>query len=157
MIYRFKEGARLPGDAQKVGERLAALEAAGRLTAEAVVMEARDAASPLHPLFEWDDAKAADRYRVIQAGHVIRCVTVVMERQQPEDSKPIRAFVPVTEGDESRRYVDTVRALGDADMRRQVLSQAHSELGAVARKYRELQELAGVVEAIDRVGELVKA
>jgi hypothetical protein len=156
MIYKFRDGAHLTGDAQKVGERLAALEASGRLTAKAVVQEARSDDSPLHPLFEWDDAKAADKYRIAHAGHVIRCVTVVLDQQQSEEPKTIRAFVPITQGDESRQYVDTVRALSDTEMRRQVLAQAHAELGAVARKYRELKELADVVNAIDRVGELLK-
>lgn len=155
MIYKFKTGTRFRGDPQKIGEQLAALEAAGRLTPEAVVDSARSEDSPLHVLFEWDDAKAADRYRVHQAGHVIRCVTVEME-QQDEPSKVIRAFVPVTEGEDDRHYVDTVRAMGDTGLRAQVLTQAHSELAAVARKYRELEELASVVDAIDRVGELLR-
>lgn len=155
MIYKFKDGSHLRGDAQKVGERLAALEARGRLTPETVVSDAQAKDSPLHPLFEWDDAKAAERYRIQQAGHVIRCVTVETEQQGDDTPKVIRAFVPIAEA-EGPRYVDTVRALGDADMRRQVLARAHAELDSVSRKWRELQELADVVDAIDRVGELLK-
>lgn len=155
MIYKFKDGSHLRGDAQKVGERLAALEARGRLTPETVVSDAQAKDSPLHPLFEWDDAKAAHRYRIGQAGHIIRCLTVEVE-QPDEAAKVIRAFVPVTQGAEDPSYVDTVRAMGDVDLRRQVLARAHAELDSVARKWRELQELASVVEAIDRVGELLK-
>ena len=56
----------------------------------------------------------------------------------------------------ARRRPALVRSDGRSALkrgyRRQVLAQAHTELGAVARKYRELRE---VVSAIDRVGQLL--
>lgn len=155
-VYQFKPGSHLGGNAQTVGEQLAALDTRGRLTPEAVLQEARPDDSPLHAFFEWDDAKAAEKHRLTQAGHLIRSVTVVMEQHDAEPERTIRAFVPITVGqEESRRYVDTIRALSDDELRRQVLAQAHSELGAVARKYRELKELSEVCKAIDKVGELL--
>lgn len=155
MIYQFKDGAHLSGDAQAVGEKLSALEANGKLTPEGVVREAKNIRSVLHPYFEWDDAKAAERWRMDQASHLIRSVTVQVEPQDHEEPRIIRAFVPISGADENRSYVPTLKALGDAEMRRQVLAQAHSELGAVARKYREMQELAEVVQAIEKVGRLL--
>lgn len=156
-IYQFKPGAHLSGDAQSVGERLAALEARGRLTPQAVLQDARKESSVLHSFFEWDDAKAAHAHRINQAGHLIRCVTVQVEEGDGEaqDPKTIRAFVPIEGADEDRSYVPTMKALSDDAMRRQVLAQAHAELGAVARKYRELKELSEVCKAIDKVGALL--
>jgi hypothetical protein len=156
MIYQFKPGSHLAGNAQAVGESLSRLEAAGELTPRTVLADARDEASPLHLFFEWSDAKAAEKYRLEQAGHLIRSVTVVMEPSEAQEPVTVRAFVPVSEGQEQRHYVGTARALGDADLRKQVLGQAYAELGAIARKYRELKELSQVVEAIDHVGELLK-
>lgn len=167
-IFKFKDGAHLKGDAQPVGERLEALrlKRAG-LTPESVLKDATNEASPLHPFFDWDDARAAKRFRLDQAGHLIRCVTVVIEdapeRQAglPAVDAPgsravtVRAFLPVHRPSGERIYESTARALGDVEYRRQVLKQAHSELDAVGRKYRELQELSEVVQAIDRVGELL--
>lgn len=155
MIYQFKQGAHIKGDAQAVGERLAALEAKGKLTAEGVLRDAKSERSVLHPYFEWDDCKAAHKWRVEQAGHLIRSVTVEVEQQEQEEPRSIRAFLPISGDGETKSYVPTLIALGDVEMRRQVLAQAHSELGAVARKYRELKELSDVVQAIDRVGELL--
>jgi hypothetical protein len=156
MIYQFKPGSHLYGEAQPVGERLAQLEANGRLTPADVLGDARSEQSPLHPHFEWDDSTAAQKYRLAQAGHLIRCVTVVVDEVPNEEPRIIRAFVPISdERDEERRYVQTVRALADPELRHQVLRQAYAELGAVARKYRELKELSDVVQAIDRVGELL--
>lgn len=156
-IFKFKEGAHLKGDAQPVGERLSALEARGKLTPEGVLHDARNIRSVLHPFFEWDDTKAAHKWRIDQASHLIRSVTVTLEPQELEPERTIRAFVPISAGDDSRSYVGTVRALGDVEMRKQVLAQAHSELGAVARKYRELKELSEVVQAIDNVGKLLES
>lgn len=158
MIFQFKPGAHIKGDAQAIGERLSALEAKGRLTPEAVVQDAKKPTSVLHSQFEWDDAQAARKWRLEQASYLIRSVTVVVEQQeQEEEARVIRAFVPISGADENRSYVPTMKALGDVEMRRQVLAQAHSELGAVARKYRELQELSGVLQALDRVGELLQS
>lgn len=157
MIYQFKPGSHLTGDAQAVGERLASLEAKGKLTPEAVVADARAKRSALHPFFEWDDAKAAEQHRLAQAGHLIRCVTVVVEQADSQQQTTVRAFVPITGENNNRQYVDTVRALSDTELRKQVLQQAYAELGAVARKYRELKELSEVVHAIDRVGELLQS
>lgn len=159
-IYRFKDGAHLKGDAQAIGERLDSIRArpAG-LTPEAVVEDARPQASPLHAQFEWDDAKAAERFRLGQAGHLIRCVTVVMDTQasRPAESQvTVRAFVPVLRTDGAAVYESTATALSDGDYRRQVLERAHHELVAVTRKHRELEELAEVVSAIERVGQLLE-
>lgn len=168
MIYTFKPGSHIKADAQAVGERLDVIRARGELTAAAVVADARSATSVLHPLFEWDDRKAAHKYRLDQAGHIIRCVTVVVEEPEPAQGSVVgaepaakatvvRAFLPVERQDGRRVFEATTTVLSDAEYRRQVLEQAHSELGAVARKYRELRELAEVVGAIERVGKLLSA
>jgi hypothetical protein len=154
MIYQFKEGAHLKGDAQAVGERLEAIRSKAGLTPDAVVADAAEPKSVLHPLFDWNDTTAAHKWRLEQASYIIRSVTVTTEQDEPEE-RQFRAFVPVTV-DGHRSYEATMTALADEDMRKQVLSQAYGELGAVARKYRELKELTEVVGAIDRVGELLK-
>ncbi|WCM88820.1 hypothetical protein [Acidovorax sp. NCPPB 3576] len=152
-VYQFKAGAHISGDAQAVGERLDQIRSkANGLTPESVVADAAQPSSVLHPHFEWDDSKAAERYRLDQAGHLIRSVTVVFE--EPEASAPprtVRAFLPVETGTGERVYESSVRAMNDGEMRAQVLKRAHAELSAVSRKWRELQELAGVFEALDQV------
>lgn len=158
MIYTFKPGSHLKGDAQPVGERLDALRKKKTgLTPAAVVADAKRPDSALHPFFEWDDSKAATKYRLEQAGHLIRCVTVTMdEPTQERVPTTFRAFLPVDrKADGESVFESTAEALSDADYRRQILGRAYSELGAVARKYRELKELTEVVTAIDRVGELL--
>jgi hypothetical protein len=50
----------------------------GSLRASAVLEDSRPEDAPLHPAFEWDDAAAAEQYRLDQARSLIRSVTVVM-------------------------------------------------------------------------------
>lgn len=73
-----------------------------------VLNEAKPASSPLHPFFEWDDAKAGHNYRIVQARHLIRSVEIIRDDGQTEklihvpnvlgghlegDYKPISAVV----------------------------------------------------------------
>lgn len=57
--------------------RVNSLETArGEITPRAVVEDARAKSSPLHALFEWNNGKAADAYRLAQAREVIGSVTI---------------------------------------------------------------------------------
>jgi hypothetical protein len=56
--------------------RLRVIDPEGYLNPASVVRAARDDASPLHQYFNWDDGDAADRYRLFQAGVLIRRVRV---------------------------------------------------------------------------------
>ena len=152
MVYKWKAGSHMPKglDAQRIGEHLERLRAEEEgLTPERVVDDARHEDSPTHPYFQWDDAVAAERYRIVQAGHLLRVVVVEVEGA---DEKPTttRAFVVVSEGEETV-YTSTELAMRDDVLRAQVLARAKAELRAIARKYAELEELRDVFEAIDRV------
>lgn len=167
-VFQFRDGAHYSGNAQAVGERLESLRAkANGLTPELVVKDARNIRSVLHPYFEWDDEAAAEQHRITQARDLIRAVqvrfmdvppqterqisiaTVVPAQAQP---RPMRAFVAIQREDGARAYESTERAMADENLRKQVVARAHSELDSVSRKYRELNELADVFQALDQVG-----
>jgi hypothetical protein len=65
VLYRFVPGSSMTGDAQKVGEALAEIASrhGGQLTEQAILGAAKDPSSPLHGYFEWDDKKAAAKWR----------------------------------------------------------------------------------------------
>lgn len=69
------------------------------LTGEAVVAAAAPPTNPLHPYFEWDDARAAHRFRIRQAQGLIRAVSVIKG-----DEPPRRIYVNVTDAAGVRRY-----------------------------------------------------
>lgn len=148
----------LPGrlDPELVAGRLHAIEQdSGLLTAQSVVDDARMPDSLLHPIFEWRDDVAAEKYRVIQAEALIRVFVV----REDDDSAPVRRWVNVRRempgGGVARGYVSVHEAMGDEDLRAQVLADARREADAFRRKYGHLRELAeaidGVMRALDEV------
>lgn len=149
VIYGWRPGSRVNLDAQKAGEALASLEQAsnGPLEPGMVVAAARDAASVLHPHFEWDDAKAADVHRTAQARELIRSLTVDISRSNLVET-PVRAFVNVEAADR-QGYVSTAVAMSQVDLRRQVVAKAWAELEAWRQRHAELVELARIFTIID--------
>lgn len=150
MIYQWKGGSHLLIDAQAAGEELERIRVRqnGRIESEDVVREARDEASPLHPAFDWNDATAAEKYRVEQAKYLIRSIEIVIDKSG-EEQIPIRAFVSVKR-DEDRSYTSTIHALADPELRAQVVQQAFNELEAWRKRHAELTEFARVFAEIDQ-------
>lgn len=150
MIYQWKPGTHHKLDAQAAGEELERIRTwhNGRLEAVAVVEASRDPGAPLHTAFEWDNAKAADQWRLDQAGTMIRHIAVVIEKPDGEQGS-IRAFVSVRR-DEDRSYTSVAHALSDDELRAQVLQQAWRELEAWRHRYAELVELGKVFSLIDQ-------
>jgi hypothetical protein len=150
MIYQWKQGSRVEADAQLVGDELERIRVHqnGRLESEDVVREARDDASPLHPIFDWDNEIAGEKWRIEQAKYLIRSIDVVIERSD-EEAVPIRAFVSVKR-DEDRSYTSTVDALADPVLRAQVVEQAFRELEAWRKRHAELIEFARIFAEIDQ-------
>lgn len=148
--YAWRPGSRVSLDAEKAGRELENIRTTngGELTPPDVLERARSANSSLHTHFEWDDSVAAEQHRLTQAGELIRSITVDVSRSNVEPAKHVRAFVSV-ERETGRSYTSTLHAMGDRELRRQVLEAAWRELLAVRQKYAGLEELARVFAAID--------
>lgn len=141
--YAWVQGSKMSGDPNVVGEVCARLEREGRLSASELVNESRAEDSPLHGMFEWDDAIAAEKYREVQASKIIRSIVVKVENAP----MPFKAFSSVA----PKEYVSTQNALSKSDTRAILLKSAKRELEAFRRKYSVLEELAEVFTAIDAV------
>jgi|DewCreStandDraft_4_1066084.scaffolds.fasta_scaffold49690_1 hypothetical protein len=150
MIYRFRDGFHLNGDPQVVGETLEDIRRKhdGRLRPEAVVKAAREPNSALHGYFEWNDAKAARKYRLQQADYLIRAVVVCPE-ESDRPFEPVRAFVCIEESPGSRVFTHVCEAMRSETLREQVLRRARAELADWRRRYARLAEFAALFEAID--------
>lgn len=146
MVYKFRQGARIKTDAQIAGAELERLEADGNLTAKALVDASRPADAPLHKEFEWDDSKAAESYREMQARHIINSIEIVRE-----EATPVRAFFNLERTEAQYHHVDLI--MRKEETRKKLLMNALAELKAFERKYSQLKELAAVFEAIDNFGE----
>lgn len=141
-------------DAQVVGEAVSALaeEHGGVCPTAAIVDAAREPASPLHRLFEWDDFVAAEGYRREQARHHIRELRIVEAGDDGEQH--LQAFVHVVrfDGDQPREgYRLTRLIVRDSNEYQQVLDEALAGLRAWQRRYAHLQDLEEVFAAIGNV------
>ena len=152
MVYQWKPDSRHSSvPAQVVGEELDKISSRdGKIEASVVVKEAKPKRSALHPLFEWDDKKAAHQHRLEQARSVVR--SVVVNAPDEVHTETVRAFVSVASGKpNSSVYVPMSSAFSEPLTREQVLRNALAELQAWKDRYRTYQELAVVFAAIDDV------
>jgi len=130
----FDDGADLPVSAQEAGEELDRIRNRyGTLQPAAVVDESRPDEAPLHPVFEWDDEQAAERYREHQAASLIKRVKVVVE---PTDDDDEPAATPVRAVRDNTDYEPL--PVDDYDPLRFELSEA---LGAVVQAHRMVEIL----------------
>jgi hypothetical protein len=168
MVFCFKSGFRPQGRStpQDVGSRLEAIrqQADGVLDAVDVVVDARDQHSPLHPYFEWDDRKASHKFRVEQARHLIKAVTVVVPDSEIE--KP--AFTAAAKSVSGSRSVSKTHCCEQDDARPKFiradkapvfampvksradqLKDAYRDLRKIRQRYAQLDELGPLMRAID--------
>lgn len=153
--YKWKYPMNVP--AQQAGEYLAELEnEKGTLTPELILNESRDENAVLHSCFEWDDEKAAEGYRLYQAGRILRNITVVIERENTPPQN-IRAFVNVSDNSkhETGKFISLNVAMQNDDYRAQILKNALYELQTFKNKYSAYAELGKVFAAIENFAELV--
>lgn len=143
MTYQWKVPGIMPVDAQTAGNELQRIyERDGVIEPETVVAESQTPSAPLHSCFEWDDEKAAHKYRITQAQTIIRSIVVAEEAKQPET----RAFVSV-----EREYHPVSIVIRNPEKRDVLLQNALNELRWFERKYNTLQELSNVFAAIKEV------
>ena len=139
-------------DPQVVAEEILAL--GDNPKAKEVLEMARDPNKLTHKLIEWDDAKAAEKYRLDQAGRIISDLHIVEvglnDKEQPQKiSVPLRMFYHL-EGEEGYRPITKI--IQDEDLHKKLLMTAYSELKSFTVKYSNLTELSPVFEAIREIG-----
>lgn len=142
----------------------------GKLTAPAVVDEARPEESVLHEDFEWRDEIAAEKYRQQQARQMIGAVRIVWEEKSP----PVRAYVnvrlveqdalnaadamhpaeePAAKEPPARCYMPLEEVLEQPQLRTQMLEDARRDAQNYKQKYSTLASLASIMQAIDQTFE----
>jgi hypothetical protein len=146
LVYKWKN-YKYSVPAEVVGKHFQKLEKKeGALTSQNVLESARSEKSPIHSLFEWDDTKAAEQYRLKQAAQLICNLTVEIETED----KPIecRAYMDVSEA-KVGSFINVQSAFQSEESRDVVLKRALNELSAFKTKYKNLLELQDVFDVID--------
>lgn len=148
--YAWKRN--MPVRADVIGKEFERIEAEqGAVTDRAFLDASRDESAPGHKLFEWDDAKAAENYRLVQSRNIINNLTVTLTMPETGEKKTTVAFVNVNPVRNGGRYVSIPVALENEDARNTILSKAYAELESFKRKYETLAELADIISAINNV------
>lgn len=120
----------------------------GLLRPVQVVEAARDEASPLHGQFTWDDAKAAEEYRLWQARELIATFWVV---DSPSNERVRLLLSLASDRPEKHGYRFSADVLANPEQRSEWLLMALSELQSWKKTYAALTELRPVFAAITRV------
>ncbi len=151
MIYQWKIPGVYPVSADAAGKEIEGCKnEEGFITPEAVIARAKVANSAIHGCFEWDDKIAASRYRLHQAGELIRNIVTVSVSDSDAGKLAVRAFVNI-KGSSERGYKSITAVVNDPKEYRYLLICAKRELEAFSRKYESLAELGGVMSAIREV------
>ena len=142
MEYAWKQSPSLfhKMDPQKVGEEIGEAP-----TPESVLEKAKDPKTALHGCFEWDDTKAAYKYRLIQARQIIQFLVI---KGTEKTDTPQRAF-EITR--ETSVYAPVQLIVRNEDEYSALLAKAKAQLKQFADRYRRLSELEAVIEEIDNL------
>ncbi len=114
----------------------------GLASPEDIVAAAKSKDSPIHSAFEWNNQKAAHKFRLQQARSLVGYFNLVFE-----DGAKGPAMVSVKIADK-RGYLPTEEATERHDLRAQVLKEAIAQLLAVQNRFRTLGELDAMFQVI---------
>jgi hypothetical protein len=155
-MARRKYVARAQGPVSDKEARIIAREANSMLkegvplTPKALLERAADRSCPAHALFQWDDRKAADSYRLQQARSFVGSVYIVtVERKPPQkayfsiEREGKREYVPrqiIEDGDEEKLQVSQ-------DLYERILSAVQTADGLkLGRTYPAWREIINTVK-----------
>lgn len=98
----------------------------GLLMPERVVAAARDATSPLHTHFTWDDDSAAQKWRMQQARMLINSVEIIIDQRAPVS---VNAFISLPTDRTAGGGYRTVETVLDNDfMRAQLIEDIRKHI-----------------------------
>ena len=127
-------------NAQKVAEEIGD----GKFDYKDIVEKARDESTELHKCFEWDDTKAAEKYRLQQARNVVQMLVFTPTKKEEQ---PLRVF-QITQ--DKNVYQPTKLFLQNKSEYEALLERALRELEAFKKRYSTLAELEEVFDAIEK-------
>lgn len=154
MVFSTKQGSRVPAKmAAAIAAELELLrDDKATIHPTAVVEAARNPDNIMHEYFEWDDNKAAEEYRLHQARHLICSITVEFTKADTKEPIVIRAYQHV----EKHGYMAAQDAMRHENYRSNIISQAFRDAAAFQQKYAALNEVAGIIKAIEKTMKIKK-
>jgi hypothetical protein len=151
---RFKQGAQIKTKPTVVYRELERIrkENDGVLSMAEIVRQSRPKGAPLHNEFEWNNSKAAEKYRQEQARYISRSIEIVRPETPTVQTRVYESTVipGASEEDPPKRVFKRVEdILADPVARDDLLKGAIRDAISFRRRYHALQELSKVSRAID--------
>jgi hypothetical protein len=129
-------------------QAIKALERPGRrITAEILVQAARSPSHPLHGDFDWNDTRAAHRYRLDQARSLIASVRVIIETSTRRLAAP--CYIRDVTMAPGPGYVATARLRSEREAAEESLVAEMVRLQAQLERCREISSALDLEEAFD--------
>lgn len=145
--YSWKKGWNPKLSADVVGKVVSEIEEKqGTVTKEALLDASRDENSPTHSLFEWDDHKAGEMYRLSVANSVILQLQVEIVHEKREDKLYVPAFINVKRENTQAEYVNIVDALSDEESKDLIVERLRRELHAFVERNKHIDELVQILQ-----------
>lgn len=124
-----------------------------KVTVELVLKEAEKDTHPLHSYFEWDDAAAGQKYRIVQAYALVMASKFVVQLVENGDTSPrkvtgtahVRRLVSAFRGEGFRLRSDALR---DANSREAIIEKKRSQLRSWCESVVDIHELTPIRETI---------
>lgn len=120
------------------------------ITPKMVVDDARNPESPLHDLFDWDDAVAAERWRITQARVVLRRVSLVIVVQDLEVRTPMFVRNPDAPVHE-QSYIEVKSLEHDPARARRVITMEFARMESALRRMRTLATALDLLDDVDQL------
>ena len=167
MKFKRRKGFQIKTNPQIVGEYCYELEQkkGGKLTPKELVEAARDVNSPLHNEFEWDDTKAAQKYREWQARYIISSIelTIISVPAEPtrvnlhitneeklEESCGVKFYHSLD--NDGTGYENVFSISEDEEKTKKLLENCKKDIDTFREKYNTLRgTLPRLFEAMDEV------
>lgn len=144
--YSWNPDYKLSIDPNTVGGVLEEIESRdGGVTATAFLEASRPEDSPTHSVFEWNDSKAAESWRLHQSRTTINALRVSYTNADGEDVK-VSAFIKTTPGNTRTVYENIQNALSDKEKKEIVLARIREELDSFIIRNQHIEELADILE-----------
>jgi hypothetical protein len=119
----------------------------GVVTPELLLEIASDPSHPLHSEFEWDNAEAANKYRLEQAAQMIRASKFVAYLSaDKKDPIPVRRWIVMPGG--KGEYVPRQKAMKIVDVREDFVNRKLAALQSWCNETADIEELAALRHSI---------
>jgi len=127
----------------------------GIATPEAIIEDARDPDSPLHPYYIWDPEEAFGQYLLDRTRSIVKAIRYEVHYNQQVVS--VRAFESVVTPSGERGYKSIEVAKGDEYYKRQMVEGALQSLKQFETKYAALMEFFGLGARVNTIRAKIEA